>query len=264
MREIQSAENPRLKSALKLRDSARERQKLGRAVLDGVHLVSAYMARHGAPGELFVTRDASERPEIAAVIERAAGEVFVLNERLAAKLSSVDTPTGIVAVIDIPRPAMSVQSRPCVFLEAVQDPGNVGSVLRSAAAAGVDEIFLSSGCADAWSPRVLRAGMGAHFALRIHEDVDIALFAKTYTGRIVAAAGDATVSVFDADLSGVVALLFGNEGAGLSAAARAAAHQTIAVPVSASVESLNVAAAAAVCLFERVHQMRPPGGTAGR
>lgn len=226
-------------------------------MLDGVHLVAAYTARRGAPRELFVAREALRgRGEAARIVESATGDVFVLAERLSKKLSSVETPTGIVAVVEIPRPDFAGKAGPCVALEAVQDPGNVGSILRSAAAASIGEIYLSAECADAWSPRVLRAAMGAHFALAIHERVDLGAFAKRFTGRIVAAAADAPTALFDADLTGDVAFLFGNEGAGLSRAARALAHETVAVPISANVESLNVAAAAAVCLFERVRQVR--------
>ena len=140
------------------------------------------------------------------------------------------------------------------MLEDVQDPGNLGSILRSAAAAGVTEIYLSTGCVHAWSPRVLRAGMGAHFALQIHEGVDLAGLVANYPGKVFAAVRDAARSLYSVDLRGEVALLFGNEGAGLSAGLREAAQSQISIPMPGKAESLNVAAAAAVCLFERVRQ----------
>jgi TrmH family RNA methyltransferase len=140
------------------------------------------------------------------------------------------------------------------MLEDIQDPGNIGSILRSAAAAAVSEIYLSSGCVHAWSPRVLRAGMGAHFALQIHEGVDLAGLIERYRGTVVAAVGNAARSLYSVDLRREVALLFGNEGAGLSARLREAAHLRVSIPMPGRVESLNVAAAAAVCLFERVRQ----------
>jgi TrmH family RNA methyltransferase len=144
------------------------------------------------------------------------------------------------------------------MLEDIQDPGNIGSILRSAAAAAVTEVYLSSGCVHAWSPRVLRAGMGAHFALRIHEGIDLMTLIERYPGTVIAAAGDAVRSVYSVDLRGNVALLFGNEGAGLSPRLRAAAHLQVSIPMPGTTESLNVAAAAAVCLFERVRQQQPP------
>jgi RNA methyltransferase, TrmH family len=143
----------------------------------------------------------------------------------------------------------------CVVLEDVQDPGNLGSILRSAAAAGVRDVLLTPACAQAWSPRVLRAGMGAHFALRLYEQCDIAAFASRYRGRVLAAVRDGAGPVFGTDLRGDVALMFGNEGAGLSAGLLALASARVSIPMPGACESLNVAAAAAVCLFERVRQL---------
>ncbi|HSQ04408.1 MAG TPA: RNA methyltransferase, partial [Burkholderiales bacterium] len=143
-----------------------------------------------------------------------------------------------------------------LLLEDIQDPGNLGSILRSAAAAGVGQVVLSRGSVHAWSPRVLRAGMGAHFALQIHEDADLLKSVTAFRGRVVATRQDAPRVVFDADLTGTVALLFGNEGGGLPASLLQAAHDVVSIPMPGKSESLNVAAAAAVCLFERVRQER--------
>jgi TrmH family RNA methyltransferase len=140
------------------------------------------------------------------------------------------------------------------MLEGVQDPGNMGSILRSTAAAGLQDVYLSAECVQAWSPRVLRAGMGAHFSLRIHEGVDLETLAQQYAGRVLAVASDGATPFYSAVLSGPVGLIFGNEGNGLSTALRGRAHDSISIPMPGKVESLNVAAAAAVCLFERVRQ----------
>ena len=147
----------------------------------------------------------------------------------------------------------------CIMLEDIQDPGNLGSVLRSAAAAGIEQVFLSKHTVHAWSPRVLRAGMGAHFMLRIHEQCDLLALARRFKGRVIATSHHAKTAVFDADLTGNIALLFGNEGAGLSDALASAAHEVIAIPMPGKIESLNAAAAAAVCLFERLRQLRVSG-----
>jgi TrmH family RNA methyltransferase len=143
----------------------------------------------------------------------------------------------------------------CVLLEDIQDPGNLGSIFRSAAAAGIAEVFLSPGCADPWSPRVLRAGSGSHFSLRIREDADLVATAGLYADRAIATVRDGPISVFDADLTGNVAVIFGNEGMGISAELRARASVAVTIPMPGAAESLNVAAAAAVCLFERVRQL---------
>jgi RNA methyltransferase, TrmH family len=258
MRHVTSSDNPQFRALLKLHQSSRERRKAGLSLLDGVHLVQAYLEHVGTPEQVAVARSALADPEIAALLASSLVPApLVLGDGLMRELSSVSTPTGLVAAVKTPR-ALAVPEKPgtCVMLEDIQDPGNLGSILRSAAAAGVAEVYLSPHCVQAWSPRVLRAGMGAHFALRMYEGVDLSTIATRYEGSVFAAAGHGDVPYYEADLSGRVALIFGNEGAGISAVLRKAAHRTISIPMPGKAESLNVAAAAAVCLFERVRQLR--------
>jgi TrmH family RNA methyltransferase len=253
--QITSSDNYRFRALLKLQHSSRERRKTGKSLLDGVHLVSAYLQHIGRPEEIVVSSSGLETTEIAGLLARAGVEPLVISDGLFRELSPVTTPTGVVAVVQTPRSAAPPERPgPCVMLEDLQDPGNLGSILRSAAAAGVPEIYLSPHCVHAWSPRVLRAGMGAHFALRIHEQVDLHALITRYPGRVLATAKEADLPLYAADLRGTVALLFGNEGAGLSEESKSIAHETIYIPMPGSAESLNVAAAAAVCLFERVRQ----------
>lgn len=257
MRHVTSADNAQFKALLKLHQSSRERKKAGLSLLDGVHLVQAYVEHVGAPEQVAVSRASLADPEIAALLASGAmPEPLVLGDGLMRELSSVSTPTGLVAAVKTPR-APEAPARPatCVMLEEIQDPGNLGSILRSAAAAGVEEIYLSPACVQAWSPRVLRAGMGAHFALRIYDGTDLSALAQRFEGSVLAAAGDGDVPYYAADLTGRVALIFGNEGAGISGDLRKAAHRTISIPMPGKAESLNVAAAAAICLFERVRQL---------
>ena len=256
MRQITSADNPQFRALLKLHQSSRERRKAGLSLLDGVHLLSAYLEHIGAPEHVAVSRAALEDAEIAALLRSPlTPEPIVLSDALMRELSSVATPTGLIAAVKTPR-AHAVPADPgaCVMLEDIQDPGNLGSILRSTAAAGIDEIYLSVHCVQAWSPRVLRAAMGAHFALRIFENVDLESLARSYRGLVLAAAGDASTAYYDADLTGRVAFIFGNEGAGVTPALRALASASISIPMPGKAESLNVAAAAAVCLFDRVRQ----------
>jgi RNA methyltransferase, TrmH family len=159
-------------------------------------------------------------------------------------------------VVVTPKPRFERAADFCLLLEDVQDPGNVGSILRSAAAAGVAQVFLSPQCAFAWSPKVLRAGQGAHFHLEIYEDVDLAAWARGYRGRTIATVAAGAAALYAADLNGPVALAVGNEGAGLSTALRRAASLAVTIPMPGRFESLNAAAAAAICLFECVRQRR--------
>jgi RNA methyltransferase, TrmH family len=257
MTSIRSAGNAQFKALSKLVQSSRERKHAGLSLLDGVHLVAAYCGHVGAPQSFVVSASGQRNPEIESLLRRVSKvEPIVLADSLFQKLSSVVTPTGVIAVIETPRVEMRPQELDaCVMVENLQDPGNLGSLLRSAAAAGMADVLLSKNSVHAWSPRVLRAGMGAHFLLRIHEGVDLAAAVREFKGRLIATSRQAQQSLFDTDLRGKVALVFGNEGAGVSPELVTRAHAVVAIPMPGKAESLNVAAAAAVCLFERVRQV---------
>lgn len=260
MKRIDSSANPRYKALRRLVESSRERARSGRSVLDGAHLVDAYLEHAGQPEQVAVSRAGSQKPEIRALLARMPRtDAILLGDAQFAGLSSMVTPTGIIAVVETPRPELRPREMDaCLMLEALQDPGNLGSILRSSAAAGVRHVLLSRESAYAWSPRVLRAGMGAHFALSIHEGVDLAAAAREFDGALVATRVDAADSIFETDLRGRIALALGNEGAGLSAGLLSAADLVVSIPMPGRAESLNIAAAAAVCLFERVRQRGEP------
>jgi TrmH family RNA methyltransferase len=141
-----------------------------------------------------------------------------------------------------------------LLLEDIQDPGNVGTLLRSAAGAGAGHVMLSGGCAFAWSPKVLRAAMGAHFALEIVEGADLAAWIPGYRGISVALSGHAAKSLYDLDLAKPCALLVGNEGGGLSPALESAATVRAKIPMPGRLESLNAGTAGSIALFECVRQ----------
>jgi TrmH family RNA methyltransferase len=255
LKQITSADNPQFKSLVKLVESSRERRLAGLSLLDGVHLVQAYQQHLGAPQQIIVSHAGAENPEIQALLQSTA-TTLCLSDTLFKQLSSVATPTGIIALIKTPRrESLPTALETCVMLEDVQDPGNLGSILRSCAAAGVKQIFLSKQSVNAWSPRVLRAAMGAHFRVEIYERIDLIALTRAFPGRVLVTQLNAPRSVFNSDLSGTVALVFGNEGAGVSHALTQCAQESMAIPMNAGTESLNVAAAAAICLFERVRQL---------
>ena len=258
MKRVVSADNPRFKALLKLVESSRERRKAGLSVLDGVHLIDAYRMHVGVPVELAVSDSGTQNPEVMQLVESLSPLAPVqLSDQLFRQLSTVATPTGVLATVNTPRPpALSAEIDACVMVEDIQDPGNLGSLLRSAAAAGIHQVFLSKSSVHAWSPRVLRAGMGAHFMLNIYEQCELEPLMRTFKGRVIATSHHAKSSLYELDLTGKVALLFGNEGAGLSQELLAAAHSVASIPMPGKAESLNIAAAAAVCLFERVRQQR--------
>ncbi len=255
MKTITSRENPLLKSTRKLAASSKERKKAGKTLLDGIHLVAAYHQAGGLPDAVMISVSAQDNPEICDFLHKVPPEnLIVLSDELFREISTVDTPTGIVALIRIPQPADGKVDC-CVLLEDVQDPGNLGSILRSAAAAGIGRIDLSPGCVDAWSPKVLRAGMGAHFYLAIHESCDLVAAARNFQGQVVATTLGAEKTLFNLDLSGPTAFVIGNEGAGVSEDLLEVADSRVMIPMPGVVESLNAAAAAAICFFERVRQI---------
>ena len=184
------------------------------------------------------------------------GEIdcLLFSDALFREISGVATPTGIAAVIAIPPTPSDEITGDAVLLDAVQDAGNVGAILRTAAAAGVHDVILGPGCAGVWTPRVLRAGQGAHFGLRIREQADLLATLDQCRGLLIATVAREGVSLYALDLRQPVVWLFGNEGAGLSAELIVAAQQRATIPLAVATESLNVAAATAVCLFEAVRQ----------
>jgi TrmH family RNA methyltransferase len=242
--------------------SSRERRKEGRCVLEGENLVAAYCARYGSPDALLICEEVAHTPDIEALASQVpARDTLLVTAERWGDLAQLSPAVGVLAVIAAPTPRFQCAADFCLLLEAVQDPGNVGSILRSAAAAGVEQVFLSTGCAFAWSPKVLRAGQGGHFHLDIFENVDLRAWASGYRGNLVAAVAAGGESLFNADLSAPVAIAIGNEGVGLSTALCAAAKHRVSIPMPGGFESLNAAAAAAVCLFECVRRRERASAT---
>lgn len=257
LKSIASRDNPRYKQIARLADSSHARKREGLSLLDGIHLVSSYLQHIGAPETLAVSESGLAHAEIAALLRAYAGEVLQLPDSLFHSISQVENGTGILAAVPTPRPDLpETIEGDCLLVDALQDPGNLGSLLRSAAAAGVGRVLLSAQSVYAWSPKVLRSGQGAHFSLRIHEGLDLAQVLPRVRAPVIATSSHAAQPLYDADLRGPVAWLLGNEGAGVSPALLEAAQVRVSIPMAASTESLNVAAAGAICLFEAVRQRR--------
>ncbi|HUL56840.1 MAG TPA: RNA methyltransferase [Usitatibacter sp.] len=256
MKSVTSRDNAAYKEVSRLVTSAKERKASGRSVLDGAHLVAAYLDSGRRPEAVIVNAAGLADREIAALVERASpARVTLLSDALFEALSTVDSPTGVLAVVATPegRPAPR-EAKLALLLEDIQDPGNVGTLLRSAAAAGAGHVMLSAGCAFAWSPKVLRAAMGAHFSLEIAEGADLAAWIGAYRGTSIALSGRAPKSLYDLDLAKPCAFLVGNEGAGLTPALESAAAVRARIPMPGRMESLNAGTAGSIALFECVRQ----------
>ncbi|MES2899931.1 MAG: RNA methyltransferase [Pseudomonadota bacterium] len=258
MKTITSRDNPLYKELKHLAGSSQARRKAGQTLLDGVHLCQSYFALKGAPAHCVLSESALANPEVADIVmqcENARARCTAMPDALYNALSQVEHGVGLMFLIETPVLALpATLSVNAVLLDNLQDPGNVGSILRSAAAAGITQVFCSAGTAFCWSPKVLRAAMGAHFVLELHENVDLAELIRQAAIPVIATSGYATERLYDVDLRQQLAWLFGHEGQGVADDLLSAASRQVVIPHLGQIESLNVAACAAVCFFEQLRQ----------
>ena len=255
---IISRDNPVFKQLKKLAENARERKSEGKTLLDGVHLIESYLSIYGEP-ELLIVPEGKSSLEASNLMQQLQDiNTIMLPTLMFAELTPVINSTGILALVKTPVLKSFLSPTFVLMLENIQDPGNLGSMLRTAAAAGVETVYLSNGCTDAWSPKALRGGQGAQFVLSIVENANIIAEIKAFNGTAYATTlqGD---SIFEQDLLPATAIVIGNEGQGLSQKTIEACNKQVMIPMAesslAGVESLNAAAAAAICLFERKRQI---------
>ena len=255
MKQISSRDNALYKELKHLATSSQARRKSATTLLDGVHLCEAYLDHIGQPVWCVVSEASVHHPEITSLLSRAENQL-ILSDVLYQSLSQVEHGVGIFFVIQVAtQPAPVKVTGTAVMLENLQDPGNLGSLLRSAAAAGIKSVFCSSETVSAWSPKVLRAGMGAHFLLNIHENVDLADLLGKSDLPILATSSYASKTIYQCDLKKDVIWLFGHEGQGISASLMQCATDQVVIPHRGKIESLNVAACAAICFFEQARQL---------
>jgi TrmH family RNA methyltransferase len=260
LRQISSRDNPHWREVVVCAQSARERRKRGLSFLEGEHLCEAWLNRWGAPRLIAIADSAQKVPSCRALLSRAhalnpALTILLVDDTMWRDLSQLVQGVSLAFLIETPQPTLPERlTEDAIYLDRVQDPGNVGSILRTAVASGIDRVFTAPGTAWVWSPKVLRAGMGAHFALQVHESVAwLDLEARVQMPRLAARPQNA-IDLWSTDLRSPTLWLFGNEGAGLDPLIDADSVCWVRIPQSDRVESLNVAAAAAVCLFEQRRQ----------
>jgi len=253
---ISSHDNPIFKRLKKLAESARTRREARMTLLDGEHLLAAYLDAGGQPHTLVraASFDAGKLAHLAARCSQA--KAIVLPDALFAELAPVVTPSGVLAEAAWLNPP-AIDAIPLVIvLEDIQDPGNLGAMLRTGAAAGATLAVLSKGCHDPWSPKALRGGQGAQFVLPLQQGVDLVTWLNAFAGKSIALALAEDSDFYTIDLRAPLALIAGNEGAGLSEAVCGAATRSAHIPMAGRIESLNAPAALAVAVFEAVRQRR--------
>ena len=259
MKQITSPSNPQLKLAAKLH-RRRSRQAHGLCLLEGLRLVQDALAMGAAFHACFITAAAADaRPDLVAQIERIC-PLYLVSAEILDKISETVSPQNIVAVAAMPELAPPPAAAFSLVLDGVQDPGNAGTLVRTAAAAAVDQVLFGPGCVDPFNGKVMRAAMGAHFrvALRSLSHWD-AVWAMLPAGQsLYVACAQGRVLYDDVDWSRPSALVLGSEARGASSQLWEKAT-AIAIPMAAATESLNVAAAGAVILFEAARQLRKAG-----
>lgn len=251
---ITSSQNPKIKLVRALLGRAKERRQEGAFVVEGIRLVEEAETKDWK--FRFVLYDASLNARGSSLIERLLSreiEVEEVSEPLMKSLSDTETPQGILAVLEIPNLPISNSLDFVLIPDQIRDPGNLGTLLRTAAAAGVQAVFLPPETTDAFAPKVVRSGMGAHFRLPIHSMKWEKIRRETKNLQIYLADMDGT-SCWETDLRQPLALIVGSEAEGASEEARQLASQRISIPMAGHVESLNAGVAGSVLMFEVVRQ----------
>ncbi len=259
MKQISSRENSLFKEFKALAQHSQARRKAGLCLLEGTHLCLAALQHDLQIQHAVLAEGSLAHPEIQAMLRQypaLEAVLIVLADNLFAHISQVENGVGLVFFAARPEPELPATiTQTAVVLDVVQDPGNMGSILRSAAAAGIRQVFCAPGSASAWSPKVLRAGMGAHFLLQIFEQVDLLQLVAASALPKLATSSHTSTTLYQANLAQDLIWMFGHEGQGLSQELAALASLSVTIPQSAQLESMNVAASAAVCFFEQVRQL---------
>lgn len=249
---ITSLQNPRVKLAHQLQQKARTRRKERKIALEGTRLVLDALQRGHVP--LFALYEASRVDyELLAALQTTKAPLLSVNSAVMQHVSDTQNPQGIVAVYSIPHVPLPERLERALVLDGIGEPGNMGTLLRTAGAAGVQVVLLASGCVDPYNPKVLRGGMGAHFRLPIVEGkwYEIQQYCEKLAFFI--AAGDGEKRYSDVDWTQPWALVIGSEAHGASQPARALGT-LVRIPMASATESINAAVAAGVILFEAQRQ----------
>lgn len=251
---LESKDNPKIKHLRGLIEQNSYRKKQGQTVLEGSHLCLAWLEQNRKINAIFTTENALKHPDLNDILDQYQGTVFVIGESLYKDLSTLGTTLACLAIVDLPSSSQALDYQAdTLILENVQDPGNVGTLLRSAAAAGIQQIVCIKGSASLWSPRVLRAGMGAHFSLQTFENIQLEEILEQFKIPVYVTSSHRSTSLYAKDLSQPCVWILGNEGQGVSDYALAHA-EAVTIPQPGGQESLNVAIAGSVCFFEMVRQ----------
>lgn len=261
---ITSVANQHVRDAVQIRDK-RAKFRHDAFLIEGPHLLEMALNRGagiltGFVGAAFIKKE--EHQGFLRRMAGAAGEIFEVTEQVLGKITDTETPQGIAAVVSYQMQKLTeiaLQKPPLiVVIDSIQDPGNLGTIIRTADAAGADAVVLLPGTCDAFKPKTIRSTAGSIFNIPIVASEADALVGWLREKNIALAvtAGDAEEVIYHADFSGPLAMAFGNEARGMSIRLRKSAGAALRIPIFGKAESLNVATSAAICLYEIVRQRR--------
>lgn len=259
---ITSLQNPRVKLVRALIHQRQERQKSHLFVIEGVRLVEEAYSSGWLPNWIYYSSQISPRGyELINACIQAGCDVEEVTPTVMEKIAGTESPQGILAILPERKPILPEELDFAVIGAAIQDPGNLGTLLRSAAAASVQAVFLTQGSTDPFSPKVLRAGMGAHFKTPIFvepwEEISAHCMSFSPPLNLFLTEANKGTPYWQADLRAPLALIIGGEAEGAAPEIRSAATTSLTIPMPGGFESLNAAVAAGILIFEVVRQRRP-------
>lgn len=251
---ISSLANPQLKHVRRLQTDRRFRYRERSFVTEGTRWLQEWLGQSAPLQRVFYTSGWAAAPQHRTLLDAVAAPATLVSDDVMAAMSDTETPSGVLVqapMLDLQPPE---QGSLYLLLDGVANPGNLGTMLRTSVAAGVDAVLLGPDCVDPYNPKVVRGGMGAHLRLPILQ-LDWPAMAQVvaHTSVWLAEAG-ASTRYTDVDWTWPATLVVGNEARGPSAAARALVSDSIRIPMAAETESLNAAVAAAIILFEAARQ----------
>lgn len=242
MEQITSAQNSKIKNANKLKKK-RDRDKTGQALIEGIHLIEEAYQSGIVIKQLFVI----EPNRTDEALKDYAEETFEINMKVAESLSGTITPQGFFAVIEKPKYDVT-QAKQVLLIDRIQDPGNLGTLIRTSDAAGIDLIVMEKGTADPYQDKVLRASQGSVFHIPVITE-DLKTFIADFNGPVYGTALENAQPYKEVASQDIFALLLGNEGEGVNKALLNETSQNLTIPIYGKAESLNVAIAGSILLY---------------
>jgi TrmH family RNA methyltransferase len=254
---VTSDKNQTVKLSKALLTQSRQRNKQGQTVLEGIHLIDAALRSDYPFVQILLAESAQNHSEVQQILTRLPTytPIMILSDKLYESIRSLGAGIDIMAIVAIPMPSLTMVNDDCLILNDVQDSGNVGTLLRTAAAVGISTVLCTSATAQAWSPKTLRAGMGAQFALSIYEGLSSQDILNHVKAPLLATSSHTDTLIYEHDLRTPVAWIMGHEGQGVCDELMQCATP-IALPQPNGQESLNVAIAGSLCLYETLRQRR--------